>query len=57
MNIIRVIFFLDWPCLIFVSHVKGMAQFVGNFAEKGDPEYQPPVQKGETPVCGPLLEE
>ncbi|KAI8542410.1 hypothetical protein RHMOL_Rhmol08G0136900 [Rhododendron molle] len=28
----------------------GMAQFVGNFAEKGDPEYQPPVQKGETPA-------
>ncbi|KAL6993596.1 hypothetical protein U1Q18_011710 [Sarracenia purpurea var. burkii] len=28
----------------------GMAQFVTNFAEKGDPEYQPPVQKGETPA-------
>ncbi|XP_058228631.1 U1 small nuclear ribonucleoprotein 70 kDa [Rhododendron vialii] len=28
----------------------GMAHFVGNFAEKGDPEYQPPVQKGETPA-------
>ena len=27
----------------------GMAQFVSNFAEKGDPEYQPPVPKGETP--------
>lgn len=28
----------------------GIAQFVGNFAEPGDPEYAPPVQKGETPV-------
>ncbi|GMP28308.1 hypothetical protein CsSME_00003911 [Camellia sinensis var. sinensis] len=28
----------------------GMAQFVNNFAEKGDPEYQPPVQEAETPA-------
>ncbi|KAL0449959.1 UNVERIFIED_CONTAM: U1 small nuclear ribonucleoprotein [Sesamum latifolium] len=28
----------------------GMAQFVSNFAEPGDPEYAPPVQKGETPA-------
>ncbi|KAA8531864.1 hypothetical protein F0562_006419 [Nyssa sinensis] len=28
----------------------GMAQFVSNFAEPGDPEYAPPVQKAETPV-------
>ncbi|KAK6922727.1 RNA recognition motif domain, partial [Dillenia turbinata] len=27
----------------------GMAQFVSNFAEPGDPEYAPPVQKAETP--------
>eukprot|EP00262_Sarcandra_glabra_P012200 TRINITY_DN309_c0_g1_i3.p1 TRINITY_DN309_c0_g1~~TRINITY_DN309_c0_g1_i3.p1 ORF type:complete len:505 (-),score=88.74 TRINITY_DN309_c0_g1_i3:355-1869(-) len=26
----------------------GMAHFVSNFAEPGDPEYAPPVQKGET---------
>lgn len=28
----------------------GMAQFVSNFAEQGDPEYALPVQKGETPA-------
>lgn len=28
----------------------GMAQFVSNFSEPGDPEYSPPVLKGETPV-------
>lgn len=28
----------------------GIAQFVNNFAEPGEPEYAPPVQKGETPV-------
>ncbi|KAA0036235.1 U1 small nuclear ribonucleoprotein 70 kDa [Cucumis melo var. makuwa] len=28
----------------------GMAQFVSNFAEPDDPEYAPPVQKGETPA-------
>ncbi|KAL2520653.1 U1 small nuclear ribonucleoprotein 70 kDa [Forsythia ovata] len=28
----------------------GMAQFVSNFANPGDPEYSPPVQKGETPA-------
>ncbi|KAK1440596.1 hypothetical protein QVD17_06425 [Tagetes erecta] len=27
----------------------GMAQFVSNFVEPTDPEYAPPVQKGETP--------
>ncbi|KAK9285394.1 hypothetical protein L1049_024586 [Liquidambar formosana] len=27
----------------------GMAQFVSNFAEPGDPEYAPPVQEAETP--------
>ncbi|KAI3704553.1 hypothetical protein L1987_74777 [Smallanthus sonchifolius] len=27
----------------------GMAQFVSNFTEPTDPEYAPPVQKGETP--------
>ncbi|KAK9108838.1 hypothetical protein Sjap_016898 [Stephania japonica] len=26
----------------------GMAQFVSNFAEPGDPEYSPPVKEGET---------
>ncbi|KAL4386280.1 hypothetical protein GQ457_09G010000 [Hibiscus cannabinus] len=28
----------------------GMAQFVSNFAEPGDPEYAPPVQEAETPA-------
>ncbi|XP_051126776.1 U1 small nuclear ribonucleoprotein 70 kDa isoform X2 [Andrographis paniculata] len=28
----------------------GMAQFVSKFAEPGDPDYAPPVQKGETPA-------
>ncbi|OVA18690.1 RNA recognition motif domain [Macleaya cordata] len=28
----------------------GMAQFVGNFAEPGEPEYSPPVKEGETAV-------
>ncbi|CDP02035.1 unnamed protein product [Coffea canephora] len=28
----------------------GMAQFVSNFAQPGDAEYAPPVQKAETPV-------
>ncbi|KAI3462494.1 hypothetical protein Pfo_019157 [Paulownia fortunei] len=28
----------------------GMAQFVSNFAEPGDPNYAPPVAKGETPA-------
>ncbi|KAK8916071.1 U1 small nuclear ribonucleoprotein 70 kDa [Platanthera zijinensis] len=28
----------------------GMAQFVSHFAEPGDKEYAPPVQKGETPA-------
>ncbi|KAG1354496.1 U1 small nuclear ribonucleoprotein 70 kDa-like [Cocos nucifera] len=28
----------------------GMAQFVSHFAEPGDPEYAPPVEKGETPA-------
>ncbi|XP_042024174.1 U1 small nuclear ribonucleoprotein 70 kDa-like [Salvia splendens] len=28
----------------------GIAQFVNNFAEPGDPQYAPPVQKGETPT-------
>ncbi|XP_042495742.1 U1 small nuclear ribonucleoprotein 70 kDa-like [Macadamia integrifolia] len=28
----------------------GIAQFVSNFAEPGDPEYAPPVKKGETPT-------
>ncbi|PKA48426.1 U1 small nuclear ribonucleoprotein 70 kDa [Apostasia shenzhenica] len=28
----------------------GMAQFVSHFAEPGDPEYTPPIQKGETPA-------
>lgn len=27
-----------------------MGQFVSQFAEPGDPEYAPPVQKAETPV-------
>ncbi|XP_076952643.1 U1 small nuclear ribonucleoprotein 70 kDa-like [Bidens hawaiensis] len=27
----------------------GMAQFVSNFVEPTDPEYAPPIQKGETP--------
>lgn len=27
-----------------------MAQFVSHFAEPTDPEYAPPVEKGETPV-------
>ena len=29
---------------------QGMAQFASNFAEPGEPEYSPPVQKAETPV-------
>jgi hypothetical protein len=33
-------------------HLAGIAQFVNNFAEPGDPEYAPPVTKGETPVWG-----
>ena len=28
----------------------GMAQFASNFAEPGEPEYSPPVQKAETPA-------
>ncbi|KAH6791363.1 U1 small nuclear ribonucleoprotein-70K [Perilla frutescens var. frutescens] len=28
----------------------GIGQFVSNFAEPGDPQYAPPVQKGETPT-------
>ncbi|KAI7746839.1 hypothetical protein M8C21_017588 [Ambrosia artemisiifolia] len=32
-----------------VLDCKGMAQFVSNFAEPTDPEYAPPIQKGETP--------
>ncbi|KAK2981578.1 hypothetical protein RJ640_011108 [Escallonia rubra] len=28
----------------------GMAQYVDSFAEPGEPEYAPPVQKGETPA-------
>lgn len=28
----------------------GIGQFVSQFAEPGDPEYAPPVQKGETAV-------
>ncbi|KAE8696202.1 U1 small nuclear ribonucleoprotein 70 kDa [Hibiscus syriacus] len=28
----------------------GMAQFVSNFADPGDPEYAPPVQEAETPA-------
>ncbi|KAJ0980401.1 hypothetical protein J5N97_008656 [Dioscorea zingiberensis] len=28
----------------------GMAQFASHFAEPSDPEYAPPIQKGETPV-------
>ncbi|CAI9753568.1 unnamed protein product [Fraxinus pennsylvanica] len=28
----------------------GMAQFVSNFANPGDPDYSPPVQKGENPA-------
>ncbi|KAF7831355.1 U1 small nuclear ribonucleoprotein 70 kDa [Senna tora] len=28
----------------------GMAQFVGKFAEPGDPEYAPPIQEAETPA-------
>ncbi|KAJ4963820.1 hypothetical protein NE237_023759 [Protea cynaroides] len=28
----------------------GMAQFVSNFAEPGDPEYAPPVKEAETPT-------
>lgn len=30
--------------------LQGMEQFVSNFAEPGDPEYAPPVQKAETKV-------
>ncbi|KAG0474351.1 hypothetical protein HPP92_014037, partial [Vanilla planifolia] len=36
--------------LIGQSHPTGMAQFVSHFAEPGDQEYAPPVQKGETPA-------
>ncbi|TQD82141.1 hypothetical protein C1H46_032308 [Malus baccata] len=51
------------PPLTAVNHLKwgligyclfldneGVVQFVSKFAEPGDPEYNPPVQKGETPV-------
>ena len=58
MIVIHLIYFCsEWILfiLICIFHVKGMAQFVCNFAEKGDPEYQPPVPKGETPVRLPLL--
>lgn len=55
--------FIDF-CVVFFFHslfslrveilshfcLEGMAQFVSNFAEPDDPEYAPPVQKGETPV-------
>ncbi|MFS7954832.1 putative U1 small nuclear ribonucleoprotein of 70kDa [Helianthus anomalus] len=34
----------------FIFYLKGMAQFVSNFAEPTDPEYAPPIVKGETPV-------
>ncbi|KAL6012340.1 U1 small nuclear ribonucleoprotein [Asimina triloba] len=40
-------------CLPYTDHflfVLGMAQYVSNFAEPGDPEYAPPVQKAETPT-------
>ncbi|KAK9113130.1 hypothetical protein Scep_020649 [Stephania cephalantha] len=32
----------------------GMAQFVSNFAEPGDPEYAPPVKEGETSKDTPI---
>lgn len=35
---------------LFLFALPGIAQFVNNFAEPGDPQYAPPVQKGETPV-------
>lgn len=31
-------------------NMTGMAQFVQNFAEPGEPEYAPPIQEAETPV-------
>lgn len=33
-----------------VFSILGMAQFVSQFAEPGDPEYARPVQEAETPV-------
>lgn len=33
-----------------LSIFAGIGQFVQQFAEPGDPEYAPPVTKGETPV-------
>lgn len=47
----------SFACLIsyicILVHV-GIAQFVSKFAEPGDTEYAPPVQKGETPVRNSL---
>jgi len=39
-------FILDF----FSVNIAGIGQFVQHFAEPGDPEYAPPVTKGETPV-------
>lgn len=35
---------------LYLGWYAGIGQFVQHFAEPGDPEYAPPVTKGETPV-------
>lgn len=43
----------DYNCplfSIFWLRPSGIGQFVSQFAEPGEPEYAPPVTKGETPV-------
>ncbi|TQE12686.1 hypothetical protein C1H46_001706 [Malus baccata] len=45
------LYYFFW--MYFVRDVdldEGVAQFVSKFAEPGDPEYNMPVQKGETPT-------
>ena len=41
--------------LLAVNMAAGMAQFVSQFAEPGDPEYAPPVPTCETRVCSLFL--
>jgi len=41
--------------VLAVDMAAGMAQFVSQFAEPGDPEYAPPVPTSETRVCSLFL--
>jgi hypothetical protein len=41
--------------VLAVDMAAGMAQFVSQFAEPGDPEYAPPVPTCETRVCSLFL--